>query len=103
RGPTRRPSRDHAGRYALRVPSRNRSTGPEHCSSQSNTGRTYRLEYGEYGEYDGRRIDGFDHDMGAVLIASADATNESARVTVLTEWQLSPHQFVCPWDSQDPK
>ncbi|MEV7525594.1 hypothetical protein [Streptomyces sp. NPDC091371] len=66
----------------------------------SDTDRAFRLEHWEY---DGERIDGFDYDVGAVLIASAEATDESELATVLTEWQLSPHQLVYPWDSQDPK
>ncbi|WP_406368157.1 hypothetical protein [Streptomyces sp. NBC_01546] len=66
----------------------------------SETNRIFRLEHWEY---DSERIDGFDYDIGAVLIASAEATGESELVTVLTDWQLSPHQFVYPWDSEDPK
>lgn len=64
----------------------------------SETNRIFRLEHGEY---DSERIDGFDYDIGAALIASAEATSESGLVTVLTDWQLSPRQFVYPGDSQN--
>ncbi|MFJ3833840.1 hypothetical protein ACIPWI_38790 [Streptomyces sp. NPDC090046] len=68
----------------------------------SETDRTFRLEFWEY---DSELVEGFDYDIGAVLIASAEATGESELVTVLADWQLSPSplQFVYPWDSEDPK
>ncbi|MFJ8011078.1 hypothetical protein [Streptomyces sp. NPDC096339] len=66
----------------------------------NDTDRAFRFEHWEY---DGERIDGFDYDIGAVLVASAEATDESELVDALTEWQLTPHQFVYPWDSEDPK
>ncbi|MFI1154873.1 MULTISPECIES: hypothetical protein [Streptomyces] len=62
--------------------------------------RDFRLEHWEY---DSERIEGFDYDIGAVLVASADAAGESELTTVLADWQLSPRQFVYPWDSEDPK
>ncbi|MFJ3520684.1 hypothetical protein [Streptomyces sp. NPDC090131] len=46
----------------------------------SETDRTFRLEFWEY---DSELVEGFDYDIGAVLIASAEATGESELVTVL--------------------
>ncbi|MGW7461909.1 hypothetical protein [Streptomyces sp. NPDC054797] len=66
----------------------------------NDTDRTFRLEHWEYAS---ELIDGFDYDIGAVLVASAEASDESELGDVLTQWQLSPHQFVYPWDSDDPK
>ncbi|MER5569504.1 hypothetical protein ABT083_25305 [Streptomyces goshikiensis] len=66
----------------------------------SDTNRNFRLEHWEY---DSELIEGFDYDIGAVLVASAEATGESELVTVLSNWQLNPRQFVYPWDSEDPK
>ncbi|MGW6843133.1 hypothetical protein [Streptomyces sp. NPDC054958] len=53
-------------------------------------------------EYDGERIDGFDHDIGAVLVASADAADEAALRAVLTAWGLRPGAFMYPWETDDP-
>ncbi|MEU2450757.1 hypothetical protein ABZ605_11925 [Streptomyces sp. NPDC012765] len=66
----------------------------------SDADRRFRLEHWEY---DNELMEGFDYDIGAVLIASAEATGESELVNTLTDWQLNPHQFVYPWDSEDPK
>ncbi|MCX5612508.1 MULTISPECIES: hypothetical protein [unclassified Streptomyces] len=71
---------------------------PGSCTPEAD--RTFPFEHWEY---DSGRIDGFDYDIGAVLIASAKATGESELMTVLTGWKLSPRQFVYSWDSQDPK
>ncbi|MGQ4361677.1 hypothetical protein [Streptomyces sp. SAS_272] len=57
----------------------------------------------EHWEYDCERIDGFDYDVGAVLIGSADATDESELIAVLKAWGVWPGLFVYPWESEDPK
>ncbi|MFB6615095.1 hypothetical protein ACIGFK_40860 [Streptomyces sp. NPDC085524] len=64
------------------------------------TDRTFRLAHWEY---DSERIDGFDYDIGATLIASAEAVGEAELMSVLTDWRLGPRQFAHPWDTQDPK
>ncbi|MFI7405993.1 hypothetical protein ACIBW9_36935 [Streptomyces sp. NPDC049541] len=66
----------------------------------SNAERSFHLEHWEY---DRERIDGFDYDIGAVLLGSADATDESELITVLNAWGVRPDLFVYPWDSEDPK
>ncbi|WP_405674967.1 hypothetical protein [Streptomyces canus] len=65
----------------------------------SDAERSFRLEHWEY---DRDRIDGFDYDIGAVLIGSADATDESELITVLDAWGARPGLFVYPWESEDP-
>lgn len=67
---------------------------------RSDAERGFRLEHWEY---DRDRIDGFDYDIGAVLIGSADATDESELITVLDAWGARPGLFVYPWESEDPK
>lgn len=67
---------------------------------RSDAERSFRLEHWEY---DRDRIDGFDYDIGAVLIGSADATDESELITVLDAWGARPGLFVYPWESADPK
>ncbi|MEY2229389.1 hypothetical protein [Streptomyces sp. BF23-19] len=62
-------------------------------------GRRFRLRQREY---DADRLDGFDHDIGAVLVASADAADEAALRAVLTAWGLRPDAFVHPWETDDP-
>ncbi|MFD5786722.1 hypothetical protein ACFWH1_08800 [Streptomyces sp. NPDC127037] len=67
---------------------------------RSDIERSFRLEHWEY---DRERVDGFDYDIGAALIKSADATDESELITVLSAWGVRPGLFVYPWDSGDPK
>ncbi|MGW0771110.1 hypothetical protein [Streptomyces sp. NPDC002676] len=43
-------------------------------------------------------MDGFDYDIGAILIGSAEAPDESELNTV-----LQPDLFVHPWESNDPR
>ncbi|MFE5813069.1 hypothetical protein ACFQ6S_06615 [Streptomyces sp. NPDC056479] len=67
---------------------------------RSDVERSFRLEHWEY---DSERIDGFDYDIGAVLIGFADATDESELITVLSAWGVPSDLFVNPWDSDDPR
>ncbi|WP_329537620.1 hypothetical protein OG568_55675 (plasmid) [Streptomyces sp. NBC_01450] len=57
----------------------------------------------EHWEYDCERIDGFDYDIGAFLVRSAGATDESELIAVLNAWGVRPGLFVYPWESEDPK
>ncbi|MGZ9933054.1 hypothetical protein ACXNSR_24640 [Streptomyces sp. NC-S4] len=54
-------------------------------------------------EYDGERLDGFDYDIGAVLVASAEAADEAGLLAVLTAWGLRPGAFAYPWETGDPR
>ncbi|MDD9375158.1 hypothetical protein M8Z33_00435 [Streptomyces sp. ZAF1911] len=76
------------------------SEARKHGWVPSEADRNFRIEHWEY---DSELIEGFDYDIGAVLIASAEATSESELAAVLTDWQLNPRRFVYPWDSEDPK
>ncbi|GAA2447785.1 hypothetical protein [Streptomyces macrosporus] len=67
---------------------------------RSDPERGFRLEHWEY---DRRCIDGFDYDIGAALVRSADATDESELLTVLDAWGVRPDRFGYPWDSDDPR
>ncbi|MFD5630844.1 hypothetical protein [Streptomyces sp. NPDC127072] len=57
----------------------------------------------EHWEYDRERIDGFDYEVGAALIGSAEATDESELITVLNAWGVRPGLFIHPWESDDPR
>lgn len=62
--------------------------------------RGFRLEHWEY---DADRIDGFDHDLGAVLVRGVSAADEPALEDVLARWGLRPDCFGYPWESDDPR
>jgi len=62
--------------------------------------RTFKLEHWEY---DADQMDGFDYDIGAVLVRTALATDEEQLAEVLQSWKLSPGQFLYPWQTGDPK
>ncbi|MCL6737937.1 hypothetical protein [Streptomyces neyagawaensis] len=68
--------------------------------ARSDAGRSFHLEHWEY---DRERLDGFDYDIDAAFVRSADALDESDLLTVLTGWGVRPHSFVYPWDSDDPR
>ncbi|MET8358907.1 hypothetical protein [Micromonospora sp. NPDC005171] len=57
----------------------------------------------EHWEYDADRVDGFDYDIGAGLLRSTLAADETQLLTALQLWQLRPRQFLYAWDSGDPR
>lgn len=61
--------------------------------------RSFRMEH--WG-YDADGIDGYDYDIGAVLIREARAEGEAALVRTLEEWGLRTAQFRYPWETDDP-
>lgn len=67
---------------------------------RSDVERGFRIEHWEY---DRERIDGFDYDIDAALIGSADAGDESQLNTVLDAWENRPDLFIHPWESDDPR
>ncbi|WP_406074911.1 hypothetical protein [Streptomyces virginiae] len=83
------------------TPSRDRSDDRARDEGwvRQDKGRRFSLRHREY---DGHRLDGFDHDIGATLVASADAADEVALRAALTAWGLRPDSFVHPWQTDDP-
>ncbi|MEV7523586.1 hypothetical protein [Streptomyces sp. NPDC091371] len=67
---------------------------------RSDADRVFRLAHWEY---DGERIDGFDYDIGAVLVRAAAAGSEAELTAVLRAWHVRPPDLVHPWDSEDPR
>ena len=68
--------------------------------THADTGRGFHLELWEY---DADRVDGFEYDIGAVLLRSTRAADESLLLATLQQWQLHPRQFLYAWDSGDPR
>jgi hypothetical protein len=64
------------------------------------TARSFRVEHWEY---DAELLDGFDYDIGAALMRSAAAVDESELLAVLREWQLDPCRFDYAWNTADPR
>ncbi|MET9855704.1 hypothetical protein ABZY57_22510 [Streptomyces sp. NPDC006450] len=64
------------------------------------TQRRFRMEHWEY---EPEHMDGFDYDLGATLIRSADAADESELSTVLNAWGIKPGLFDYPWNTDDPR
>lgn len=62
--------------------------------------RSFRLQHWDY---DADLIDGWDYDLGAVMIRAADVTGEGELLATLQAWQLRPEQFLYPWQTDDPK
>lgn len=56
---------------------------PDEGWVRSDVDRDFRLDHWEY---DRERIDGYDYDIDAVLIKSAEAPDESELITVLNTW-----------------
>ncbi|MFJ5992973.1 hypothetical protein [Lentzea sp. NPDC092896] len=61
--------------------------------------RTFTLQHWDY---EAERLDGYDYDIGAVLIKSATVVGELELTTALGEWGLHPELFAYPWHSDDP-
>ncbi|WP_329240064.1 hypothetical protein OG417_39230 [Actinoallomurus sp. NBC_01490] len=61
--------------------------------------REYRLTHWDY---DADQIDGFDYDLGAILIQDATATDEAELITILQAWSLRPDRFLYLWQTDDP-
>ena len=57
----------------------------------------------EHWDYDADLVDGFDYDIGARLLRSVAAVDESELLTVLRDWQLDPSSFLYAWDTADPR
>ncbi|MER7983878.1 hypothetical protein [Streptomyces sp. NPDC095817] len=67
---------------------------------RSDDERSFRVEHWEY---DREHMDGFDYDLGAAFIGSANAPDEPELSAVLNAWGVQPDLFVYPWESDDPR
>ncbi|MFE1872001.1 hypothetical protein ACFW9N_14040 [Streptomyces sp. NPDC059496] len=94
----------HSGRRAFVdvTPARSRADDRARGEgwARGDGGRRFLLKHWEY---DGERLDGFDYDIGAVLVASAEAANEAGLLAALTAWGLRPGAFAYPWETDDPR
>ncbi len=68
--------------------------------ARSDRDRTFRLTHREY---DADQVDGFDYDIGAVLVRAATAGGEAELAAALAAWDLEPQQFGHPWETGDPR
>ncbi|MFD0851195.1 hypothetical protein ACFQ07_03145 [Actinomadura adrarensis] len=66
---------------------------------RSDRNRGFRLLHWDY---DVDHLDGWDYDIGAVLIRSATAGNEPELISTLDAWELRPDQFLYPWQTDTP-
>jgi hypothetical protein len=57
----------------------------------------------EHGDHDTDRIDGYDYDIGAVMVRAATANGEPGLLTTLQAWQSRPEQVLYPWQTDDPR
>ncbi|WP_394615256.1 hypothetical protein JNUCC0626_36450 [Lentzea sp. JNUCC 0626] len=67
---------------------------------RSDNARTFTIEHWDY---EADLIDGYDYDIGAVLIKATTAAGEPELLEALGNWGVQPEQFVYPWHSDDPK
>jgi hypothetical protein len=50
-------------------------------------------------EFEADRLEGHDHDLGAVRLRHALAADEDELLAVLREWRLPPDRFRSSWDT----
>jgi hypothetical protein len=62
--------------------------------------RTFQLKHWDY---EADRIDGFDYDIGAILVKATNVIGEIALTETLRAWELRPEQFLHPWQTADPQ
>jgi hypothetical protein len=66
---------------------------------RSDARRSFRITHWEF---ESDRLEGYDHDLGAVRLRQADAADEAELLGVLREWRLRPRDFEHSWDTVDP-
>jgi hypothetical protein len=52
-------------------------------------------------EFEAGRLEGHDHDLGAVRLRHALAADEAELLAVLREWRLPPGRFRSSWNTVD--
>ena len=53
-------------------------------------------------EFEADRLEGHDHDLGAVRLRQVEAADEDDLLMVLRDWDLSPDDFQHSWDTVEP-
>ncbi|MFD1047837.1 hypothetical protein ACFQ1S_21010, partial [Kibdelosporangium lantanae] len=61
--------------------------------------RTFRIVHWDYRA---DMLDGYDYDIGRILIKEATAAGEAELTATLEAWHLRPEQFLYPWYTDDP-
>ena len=62
--------------------------------TRSDRDRSFELQHWDY---DADRIDGFDHDIGAILVKATAGNSETQLTAARDAWNLRPEQFLQPW------
>ncbi|MBR7825456.1 hypothetical protein KDK95_04000 [Actinospica sp. MGRD01-02] len=57
----------------------------------------------ELWEYDADQVEGWDYDVGAVLVRSAAVASHAELTSVVLNWHLRPDEFDYPWNTDDPQ
>ncbi|MEV0396271.1 hypothetical protein [Polymorphospora rubra] len=68
--------------------------------TRADRNRTFGLTHRDY---DADQLDGFDYDIGAILVRAATVTGEAQLVAAIEAWSLRPEQFLHPWQTDDPR
>ena len=68
--------------------------------AHSDPGRSFLVTHWEF---EADRLEGYDHDLGAVRLRWAAPADESELLAVLREWRLAPDDFHYSWDTVDPR
>ena len=62
--------------------------------------RAFRVQHWDY---DAQMIDGWDYDVCARLVRSANVDDEAALLELIAAWGLRPTDLTYPWNTADPK
>ncbi|WP_330272265.1 hypothetical protein OG205_35590 [Lentzea sp. NBC_00516] len=84
--------------WPLRTPADGEAAGQGW--KRADRARTFTLQHWDY---EADRLDGYDYDIGAVLVKGATVVGEPELAAALGEWGLHPELFDYPWRSDDPK
>ncbi|MEU4694294.1 hypothetical protein [Actinoplanes sp. NPDC023714] len=78
------------------------SSGPDDVAAlrggraRNDAARSFRVTHWEF---EADRLEGYDHDLGAVRLRHAEAADEAELLDVLREWRLRPEDFEQSWDT----
>jgi hypothetical protein len=93
-----------AGRRAFVTISPNRTPGDDEAEREGWTrpdrNRTYTLQHWDY---EAAAIEGWDFDIGSILLRDQTVTGEAAMTTTIEEWGLHPEDFRYYWQTAAPR